>query len=66
MPKKTAEETHVDNITKGIQLIMNKKKTPKEVNLSKSFERLKALNKPLYHDLMNDYKAATIGIPTMD
>ena len=66
MAKKTAEETHVDNINKGIKAIMSKKKTPKEANLSVSFERLKVLNPPMYHDLMNDYKAATKGIPTLD
>lgn len=63
MPKKTAEELHTDVINKGIKSIMSGKKTPKEANLSKSFERLKVLNYPIYLDLINDYKAALYGIP---
>lgn len=66
MPKKTVEEIHVDKITRGIQAIMKKKMTPKEANLSKSFEKIKELNKPMYLDLMNDYKAALNGIPSID
>lgn len=66
MPRKTAEETHVDNINNGIKSMREGKKTAKEANLSKSFERLKVLNPPMYHDLMNDYKAVLNGVPTLD
>lgn len=63
--KKTAEEFHIDKINKGIKLILEGKKTPKEANLSSSFERLKVLNHSIYLDLMNDYKAALYGIPEL-
>jgi len=65
MPKKTAEEIHIDNINKGIKKIMKGTITPKEAKLSTSFNRLKELNPSMYHDLMNDYKAALNGIPVI-
>lgn len=66
MPRKTVEETHVDKINNAIQLIMKGKLKPEDAKISKSFERLKELNKPMYLDLMNDYKAVLNGVPTMD
>lgn len=63
MPKKTTEEIHIEKINLGIRAIQKGTKTAKTANLSASFEKLKTLNKGMYDELMNNYRATLYGIP---
>ena len=37
-------------------------KTPQEVNIGSLFTKLRDINKPMYDELLNDYKAAMMSI----
>jgi len=63
MAKISMEDLHINKIKLGIKSIGKGIKTPKDANLSNSFSKLKALNKGMYDDLMNDYRATLYGIP---
>ena len=57
---KSTEELCIQKIESGIRAIKNKTKTPKEVNCSFFFTKLKPLNEGMHDDLMNNYKIVVI------
>ena len=54
------EEIYIAKITNGIRALKLKSKTPKELGLSETFEKLKLLNEGMAVDLMDKYKKALI------
>jgi hypothetical protein len=56
MKTRTVEECIVKNIEGGIRGIKMGTKTPQDVNLLTSFDRLAKINESLCDDLMNKYE----------
>lgn len=54
------EDMLIKKIKGGIGAIKNGVKTPQEASLGKFLNMLKDINKPMYDELMNDYKAVTM------
>jgi hypothetical protein len=51
------EDILIKKIKGGISAIKCGNKTPQEVGIGAFLNRLKTINKPMYDELMNDYKA---------
>ena len=56
------EEILIKKIKGSISAIKCKAKTPKEAGAGVFLNKLKNINKPMYDELMNDYKAVVIGL----
>ena len=56
------EDILIKRIKGGIFAIKTKQKTPADAKLGPLFNSLKTINKPMYDELMNDYKAALLSI----
>lgn len=56
------EDQLIKRIKGGIFAIKTKQKTPEDAGLGILFSRLKEINKPMYDELMNDYKATLINL----
>ena len=52
----SSEDMYIKNIENGIRAIRLGTKSPKDVNLSSSFEKLKNTNLGMYQDLLERYK----------
>ncbi len=52
------EKILIQKIENGIRLINKGLKTPQEANIGIFLNKLKDINKPMFEDLMNNYKAA--------
>lgn len=55
------EDTLIKRIKGGILAIKNGK-TPQEANVGPSLNRLKEINKPMYDELLNDYKFVVMNL----
>jgi hypothetical protein len=53
------EDQLIRKIKGGIFAIKNGTKTPQTANLGIFFNKLKEINKPMYDELMNNYKSIT-------
>lgn len=51
------EDILIRKIKGGINAIKFKTKTPQEAGVGVYLNKLKAINKPMYDELLNDYKA---------
>ena len=54
-------EDHLIKKIKGGILAIKNGKTPQEANVGFSLNRLKEINRPMYDELMNDYKYAVMN-----
>ena len=52
------EDLLIKKIKGGINAIKGGRKSPKEAGLGSSLNRLKAVNEPMYDELMEQYKEA--------